>query len=433
MASNTLTDHSRPPLVLFALLLSLPALSQPPSLGTRFARPLSQVVAELASRFHTRLRCPNAADTAGLTLTYADARLRPYSLEESLRNVLSPFDLQALPQPNGSWRIAPYHYPRRTPEEGRKMLLYLQSLYPTRAEWEARRDSLRRDVTERLALPEPLHATAQLGEERKHDGYRTRNFRLPVANGASVQGTLYYKENRRPSALIVLPSGHFAGGRRHADLQRRYATLARMGALCVSYDQWGEGESASHAHATDTAHRMQTAAGLALIDWALRRLPVDPARVGVCGFSGGGSQTVLLGLLEPRVTALCPVVSLAAWFDGGCPCESGIDIHRAAGGTCNPELLATFAPGPVHVVSDAGDWTRTVPEQEMPYLRHVWQLYGAADKVGNTHLPNDRHDAGPNKRQAVYQFFAETFGLDPGAIDESRVDIEDDRTLTFQP
>lgn len=59
-------------------------------------------------------------------------------------------------------------------------------------------------------------------------------------------------------------------------------------------------------------------------------------------------------------------------FDGGCPCESGKPIQLAGGGTCNAELAAMFAPRPMLVVSDGGDWTASVPTLEYPYLQRVY-------------------------------------------------------------
>ena len=108
-------------------------------------------------------------------------------------------------------------------------------------------------------------------------------------------------------------------------------------------------------------------------------------------------------------------------------------IQLAGGGTCNAELAATFAPKPMHVVSDGGDWTSTTPTLEYPYLQRIYGFYGAKGQVSNTHLPDERHDFGPNKRQAVYQFFINTFGLDASKLDESKVTIEDENTLRFTP
>ena len=101
----------------------------------------------------------------------------------------------------------------------------------------------------------------------------------------------------------------------------------------------------------------------------------------------------------------------------------------AGGGTCNAELAALFAPRPMLVVSDGGDWTATVPRLEYPYLQRIYGFYGATDKVSNVHLPQERHDFGPNKRNAVYDFFIDVFGLDRNMLDESKVTIEPEDAL----
>ena len=75
------------------------------------------------------------------------------------------------------------------------------------------------------------------------------------------------------------------------------------------------------------------------------------------------------------------------------------------------------------VVSDGGDWTATYPALEYPFLRRIWDFYDAGTQVRNVHFPDERHDYGPNKRRAVYAFFAETLGLDLSQADESRVEL----------
>ena len=104
---------------------------------------------------------------------------------------------------------------------------------------------------------------------------------------------------------------------------------------------------------------------------------IDTSRIGTNGGSGGGTHTVLLSVLDDRFTASAPVVSLASHFDGGCPCESGMPIQLSAGGTCNAELAATFAPRPQLIVSDGGDWTASVPTLEFPYLQRIYGFYRA--------------------------------------------------------
>ena len=233
--------------------------------------------------------------------------------------------------------------------------------------------------------------------------------------------------------LIICPDGHWPY-RYRKDEQQRLGTLARMGAVCVDFDLYGWGESekevGAEAHHTSRAHVYQAACGYVLLDYMLKnRKDIDPQRVGVCGGSGGGTHTVLLSLLDERVTASAPVVHLASHFDGGCPCESGKPIQLSAGGTCEPELAAVMAPKPMLIVSDGGDWTSSVPTLEFPYLQRIYGFYGAEKQVRNVHLPNERHDFNQNKRQAVYDFFIDVFGLDRSMLDESKVTIEPDDML----
>lgn len=406
---------------------------------TKFTRPLSDVLGDVSKRFGVKLKYN--VDTTGLKLAFADFRVRPYSLEETLNNILAPFDFKAVKQNDKLYKIKPYEYPRRQAEDGMKLVPYLSSLYADKAAWEARKDTLRKEVRARLGIDKLLAVCSkdapEYGKIRKFDGYTVQNFRLKTANGHTVCGSIYAPKGKGKHPLIICPNGHFSNGRYGTAQQQRLATLARMGAICVDYDLWGWGESAdevgSKAHQTPEAHVMQALNGIRILDWMIQRKDVDKTRVGVNGGSGGGTQSVLLSVLDDRYTACCPVVSVSSWFDGGCPCESGMPIQLAGGGTCNAELAAMFAPKPMMLVSDGGDWTSTTPELEYPYIKRIYGFYGAADKVMNVHLPKERHDFGPNKRNAVYKFFIETFKLDASKLDEDKVVIEEENALRFTP
>ncbi len=425
-------------IILAAVFLSALAVNAQ-TFETKYARPLGDVLNDVAKRFNVRLKYN--VDTTGLKLNYADFRIRPYSLEETFDNILKPFDFYALKQNGNLYKIKPYEYPRRQAADGMKLIPYLESLYANKTQWEARRDTLRRDARRLLGIDALLAKCSnsdkpQFSKERRYDGYTVRNFSLKTINGHTVKGSVYAPTTKGKHPLIICPNGHFANGRYGTVQQQRLATLARMGAICVDYDLWGWGQSADEvgaaAHHTPEAQQMQALNGIRVLDCMIGRKDVDRSRVAVNGGSGGGTQTVLLTVLDNRYTAACPVVSLSSWFDGGCPCESGMPIQLAAGGTCNAELAAMFAPSPMMLVSDGGDWTSTTPTLEYPYLQRIYGFYGKKENISNIHLPAERHDFGPNKRQAVYKFFADVFGLDASKIDESRVTIEEEKLLRFE-
>lgn len=416
--------------IIFGMALAaMPAMAQN-NYENQFRRPLGEVLTEISERFQVKLKYD--IDTTGLVLPYADSRIRPYSVEESLANVLMPFDFKFVKQNEKTYKLKRYEYPRRTEADGRKMVAWLNSLYSDKDSWEARRDSIRQEVRELLTIDDALAKRVEVrpvfSKVRKFDGYTVQNFYLETLPGLYVCGSIYAPDSKGKHPLIICPNGHFGNGRYNDAQQQRLASLARMGAICVDYDLYGWGESAlqvgGEGHHKPEAHVIQALNGISILDFMIARKDVDSTRVGVNGGSGGGSQSVLLSVIDPRYTALCPVVSLSSYFDGGCPCESGMPIMRAGGGTTNAELAAAFAPRPMCIVSDGKDWTNIVPENEYPYLQRVYGFYGAKDEVSNIHLPNEGHDFGPSKRNAVYDFFIEVFGLDRSKLDESKVTIE---------
>lgn len=401
----------------------------------RFERPLSDVLKDISVRFDVSVSYD--IDTAGLILPYADFRIRPYSVEESLTNVLAPFDYKFIKQGDRHYKLKSYEYARRTPEDGEKMLAYLSSLYPDKERWEQRKKCLQREVRDNLGidplLAKRVHSKPILSKTRKFDGYSVQNFALETLPGLYVAGSIYAPLSKGKHALIISPNGHFADGRYREDQQLRMGTLARMGAITVSYDLFGWGESAQQvgnaSHRSSAAHIIQAMNGITILDYMLTREDVDRERVGATGGSGGGSQAILLSVLDERYKAVAPVVMLASHFDGGCPCESGMPVTLSCGGTNNAELIAMFAPRPLLVVSDGKDWTASVPALEYPYLQNIYAFYDAAENVQNVHFPEEGHDFGINKRKAVYDFFAAVFSLDRSMLNESNVRIEPEDEL----
>ena len=411
---------------------------------TRFERSVTDLMNDVSKRFGVKFKFDKNVDTVGKMMPYADFRVRPYSLEMTLDNICKYYDWNWWKQSGNTYKIKLYEYPRRHEAEGKMMLDWLSTLYNNKEQWEARRDTLRKEVRQRLELDKFLDScnrklvngqwsmvNVQLSKVRKHDGYTTQNICIELTPGQHLFGTIYASLKKGKHALIVCPDGHWPY-RYRKDEQQRLGTLARMGAVCVDFDLygWGESEKEVGDHHSSRAHVYQAACGYILLDWMLKnRKDIDTERIGVMGGSGGGTHTVMLSLLDERVTASAPVVHLASHFDGGCPCESGKPVQLSAGGTCEPELAAVMAPKPMLIVSDGGDWTSSVPTLEFPYLQRIYGFYGAQDKVRNVHLPNERHDFRENKRKAVYDFFIDVFGLDRTMLDESKIEIEPEETL----
>ncbi len=86
------------------------------------------------------------------------------------------------------------------------------------------------------------------------------------------------------------------------------------------------------------------------------------------------------------------------------------------------------APRPLLIVSDGGDWTRTVDKVEYPFIKKIYSFYGKEDMVENVHLSNEKHDFGPSKRQAMYDFMARYLQLDNTKVKDAE-DLYDETII----
>ena len=90
-------------------------------------------------------------------LSYADFRIRPYSLEETFQYVFSPTEFKFERQKKKVYRRRSYEFFRRTPADGEKLLAWLHGKYRSREEWEVRRSVLKSDFRRLLGI-DPLLA-----------------------------------------------------------------------------------------------------------------------------------------------------------------------------------------------------------------------------------------------------------------------------------
>jgi dienelactone hydrolase len=402
-----------------------------------YRKSLKDVLDEIQARFHVKIKY-SEDQVKDKYVNYADWRFRN-TVDETLDNVLAPVDMKVNKTGPTSYKLKDYEYNVWSVADGWAKLDSIAKLYHDEASWEKRKDMLRPELYKALDLsPLPAKPDSKpiITAKRIYNGYSVENIAIEILPGLYINGSLYKPLHYTGKIPVMLsPDGHWDKQRYRADCQLRCATLARMGCMAYSYDLFAWGESLlqfkSEDHRTSIAQVVQTLGAIRIIDYLLTLKETDPNRLGISGGSGGGSHTVLMAALDPRIKLSAPVVAVSSYFYGGCPCESGMPIHMACGGTDNVELAAMAAPNPQLLITDGKDWTAHMPEHDFPYLQKMYGYYGKTNLVENVHLPNEGHDYGPSKRDALYKFVAKNFNLDihkiedkDGNIDESEVTIE---------
>ena len=403
-----------------------------------YRKPLKEVLNDIQKKYGVQIKYADSMVT-NKWVNYADWRYRN-DVEVTLDNVLSPLDMKVKKEKDKVYKLSYYEYYRWNVEEGWAELDRISSQYNNTADWEKRKSNLLPCLLEKLHLE---HLPASPGTApiranfRKMQGYTIENLAIEILPGVWVNGSLYKPVAYKGKIPVVLhPQGHWEKHRYRPDCQYTSAAIAKMGAMLFNYDMFAWGESMLQFkfedHRRSLAMTLQILASIRILDYLLSQKDADTSRVAVVGGSGGGTHTVFMTALDKRIKVSAPVVNLSSYFYGGCPCESGEDVHSCGGRTDNLEIAAMAAPQPQLVVSDGGDWTDRMPEHDLLYLRKIYSWYNKNENLINVHLPDEKHDFGFSKRKAVYEFFAKYLNLNLKPIQSADGSIND-TTITLEP
>lgn len=292
--------------------------------------------------------------------------------------------------------------------------------YKTLAEWEERREHLRKQIlsaTGLLPMPAktPLHP--QIFGRIENKTYSIEKVLLETMPGYYLGGNLYRPLKPAPPEgfpAIASPHGHWTYGRLEhtevASVPARAINLAQQGFVVFAYDMVGYNDTIQTPH--DFATRrdnlwdfgplpLQLWNSIRVVDF-LESLPgVNPKKIGATGASGGGTQTFLLAAVDDRVAFDAPVNMISTIMQGGSPCENTPGLRFD---TFNVDLGALMAPRPMIMVSATGDWTKNTPREEYPAVRAIYELY---DRVANLDMVqiDAPHNYNRQSREAVYKFF----------------------------
>ncbi len=295
-------------------------------------------------------------------------------------------------------------------------LRYDLPTYKTADEWQRRAELLRLQVQIACGLF-PMLPKTPLNPRRivcyEDEDAIVERVVLETFPNFYLTGNLYRpKKGKPPYPAVLHPHGHVPQpeGRLYERERIRAMAMAKLGFVVFAYDMVGYGDQFQVVHrAPETPHEhlwaiskggVQTWNSIRALDFLLSLPEVDKKQVGCCGSSGGGTQTFFLAAVDDRLSLAVPTKMVSAHMQGGCICENP-PLLRVD--TCNPEIVALFAPKPLLLISDDGDWTKETPKYEFPFVQSIYRLLNAEDRCANAHF-SEGHDFARSSREAYYNW-----------------------------
>jgi cephalosporin-C deacetylase-like acetyl esterase len=296
----------------------------------------------------------------------------------------------------------------------------------------------------------------------KKDGYRIEKIVFESFKGFYVTGCLYVPEKlkkRAPAVLNVI--GHNQEAFRNPLYQVINYNLVKKGIIVFAIDPPGQGE---HVQYWDPSVKFSLAGysvlehcyfgnqcflsgfncaryfiwdGMRAVDYLVSRKDVDPERLGVTGFSGGGTVTSYLGAYDDRIKVAIPC-SWATASRKQLETKGGQDAEAefwkmVSSGITLEDLLEVRAPKPTMMTFVSRDEYLCLQGAREAY-RETGKAYAALGNPGNLRMVEDdsKHWMTHKIREAMYAFFMKHFNV-AGDSTEVEAEILTPEELTVTP
>ena len=328
-----------------------------------------------------------------------------------------------------------------------------------KADWQNRQSIVTAKINNILGeFPEKTPLNAEVTAIIDKGDYRIEKIIFESMPGFYVTGCLYLPakiNNRAPAILNVI--GHDQEAFRAPLYQTINVNLVKKGMIVFAIDPPGQGE---HVQYYDTSVKFSSVVytviehcyfgnqcflsgissarffiwdGIRAIDYLISRKEVDASKIGVTGFSGGGTITSYIGAVDKRVLVAIP----CSWSNatrrhietkGSVDAESVL-MHSVKNGITLEDLFELRAPKPTMLTFTTRDQYLSIQGAREAF-QEAKKSYEAFGKGENLVMVEDdfKHWMTPKIRSAIYAFFLKHFQLS-GDSTEEKVEILTEKEL----
>lgn len=309
----------------------------------------------------------------------------------------------------------------------------------TKKDWQERQEWVKEKLLEVVGpFPEKTPLNPRITEVLQKDGYRIEKLVFESMPGFYVVGCVFIPDGikgKAPAILNVI--GHDQEAFRAELYQQVYLNLVKKGFIVLAIDPIGQGEDVQffdpeigetgfskvgytvveHNYAGNLTFlsgkplaRYFAWDGIRSIDYLVSRDDVDPDRIGVTGFSGGGTVTSYVSALDERVKVSIP----SSWSTacrrhtetkGTQDAETNFVGGIKAGITLE-DLLEVRAPKPTLMTFTSRDQYLSIQgaREAFQEAKKAYRSYGKEDMIQM--VEDDYvHWLTPKIRLAIYSFF----------------------------
>lgn len=311
------------------------------------------------------------------------------------------------------------------------------SVLQTLAGWQQRQQWIRETLMDIVGpFPGKTPLNAKIVRTINKESYRIEHIIYESQPGFFVTSSLFIPAGLKKgikAPAVIYCSGHSAEGYRTTIYQHVILNLVKKGFIVFAFDPVGQGERLEYydpkagksimggptsEHSYPGAQAFITGSsqaqymiwdGIRAVDYLLSRKKVDPARIGITGRSGGGTQSAYIAAMDDRIYAAAPenyITNYTRLLQTIGPQDAEQNMFNLIRrGLDHPDFLIIRAPKPTLMITTTGDMfsIQGAIETEKE-ISGIYKAYGQEENFSRVE-DDAAHESTVKNREAMYAFF----------------------------